>query len=88
MSRVGKKPIEVPSDVTITLGDKNEVTVKGHKGELTRAFNQDITISREDNVLTLTRPSDSQDPRPNPRNKPCIASEHGYRRFTRFRAQT
>ncbi|MCM3612582.1 50S ribosomal protein L6 [Planococcus sp. MERTA32b] len=65
MSRVGKKPIEVPADVTITLGDKNEVTVKGPKGELTRAFNQDITISLEDNVLTLTRPSDSKDHRTN-----------------------
>ncbi|QHJ69638.1 50S ribosomal protein L6 [Planococcus halotolerans] len=65
MSRVGKKPIEVPADVTITLGDKNEVTVKGPKGELTRTFNQDITISLEDNVLTLTRPSDSKDHRTN-----------------------
>ncbi|TAA68380.1 50S ribosomal protein L6 [Planococcus salinarum] len=65
MSRVGKKPIEVPSDVTITLGDKNEVTVKGPKGELSRTFNQDITISLEDNVLTLTRPSDSKDHRTN-----------------------
>ncbi|MFD1031514.1 50S ribosomal protein L6 [Metaplanococcus flavidus] len=65
MSRVGKKPIEVPADVTITFGDKNEVTVKGPKGELTRTFNQDITISLEDNVLTLTRPSDSKDHRTN-----------------------
>jgi large subunit ribosomal protein L6 len=65
MSRVGKKPIEVPTDVTITLGDKNEVTVKGPKGELTRTFNQDITITQEDNVLTLTRPSDSKDHRTN-----------------------
>ena len=65
MSRVGKKPIEVPTDVTITLGDKNEVTVKGPKGELSRTFNQDITISLEDNVLTLTRPSDSKDHRTN-----------------------
>jgi len=65
MSRVGKKPIEVPADVTITLGDKNAVTVKGPKGELSRTFNQDITISLEDNVLTLTRPSDSKDHRTN-----------------------
>lgn len=65
MSRVGKKPIEVPAGVTITLGDKNEVTVKGPKGELSRTFNQDITISLEDNVLTLTRPSDSKDHRTN-----------------------
>ncbi|ALS80086.1 50S ribosomal protein L6 [Planococcus kocurii] len=65
MSRVGKKPIEVPANVTITLGDKNAVTVKGPKGELTREFHKDITIALEDNVLTLTRPSDSKDHRTN-----------------------
>jgi len=65
MSRVGKKPIEVPANVTVTLGDKNSVTVKGPKGELTREFNKDITITQEDNVLTLTRPSDSKDHRTN-----------------------
>ncbi|TWT02770.1 50S ribosomal protein L6 [Planococcus sp. CPCC 101016] len=65
MSRVGKKPIEVPANVTVTLGDKNTVTVKGPQGELTRTFNQDITITQEDNVLTLTRPSDSKDHRTN-----------------------
>ncbi|MBT2572107.1 50S ribosomal protein L6 [Planococcus sp. ISL-110] len=65
MSRVGKKPIEVPASVTVTFGDKNAVTVKGPKGELTRTFNQDITITQEDNVLTLTRPSDSKDHRTN-----------------------
>ena len=37
MSRVGKKPIEIPAGVTVTL-DKNTVTVKGPKGELTRYF--------------------------------------------------
>ena len=65
MSRVGKKPIEVPADVTITVGDKNFVTVKGPKGELTRTFNKDIKIEQEDNVLTLSRPSDSKDHRTN-----------------------
>ena len=65
MSRVGKKPIEVPANVTVTLGDKNAVTVKGPKGELTRVFNKDITITQEDNVLTLSRPSDSKDHRTN-----------------------
>lgn len=65
MSRVGKKPIEVPANVTVTLGDKNAVTVKGPKGELTRVFNKDITIAQEDNVLTLSRPSDSKDHRTN-----------------------
>jgi large subunit ribosomal protein L6 len=63
MSRVGKKPIEVPADVTVTIGDNNEVTVKGPKGELTRKFNKDIAIVLEDNVVTLSRPSESKDHR-------------------------
>ncbi|MDN7247528.1 50S ribosomal protein L6 [Planococcus shenhongbingii] len=63
MSRVGKKPIEVPASVTITVGDNNVVTVKGPKGELTRTFNKDIAITQEENVLTLTRPSDSKEHR-------------------------
>lgn len=63
MSRVGKKPIEVPADVTVTIGDNNVVTVKGPKGELTRTFNKDIAIVLEDNVVTLSRPSDSKDHR-------------------------
>ena len=63
MSRVGKKPIEVPADVTVTIGDNNVVTVKGPKGELTRKFNKDITIVLEDNVVTLSRPSETKDHR-------------------------
>ncbi len=63
MSRVGKKPIEVPADVTVTIGDNNVVTVKGPKGELTRSFNKDIAIVLEDNVVTLSRPSESKEHR-------------------------
>ena len=37
MSRVGKKIINIPSDVTVTF-DNNHVTVKGPKGELERTF--------------------------------------------------
>lgn len=62
MSRIGKKPIEVPAGVTVTL-DGNRVTVKGPKGELSREFNKDITITVEDNVVTVTRPSDSKEHR-------------------------
>ncbi|NHM33389.1 50S ribosomal protein L6 [Neobacillus terrae] len=62
MSRVGKKPIEIPEGVTVTL-DNNNVTVKGTKGELTRSFNPNIEIKVEDNVVTVTRPSDSKEHR-------------------------
>lgn len=62
MSRVGKKPIEIPTGVTIT-NDNNTVTVKGPKGELTRTFSQELAITVEENVLTVVRPSDSKEHR-------------------------
>ena len=43
MSRVGKKPIAVPSGVDFSVKD-NVVTVKGPKGTLTKEFNNNITI--------------------------------------------
>ncbi|KKB75742.1 MULTISPECIES: 50S ribosomal protein L6 [Bacillus] len=62
MSRVGKKLLEIPSGVTVTLND-NTVTVKGPKGELTRTFHPDMNIKIEDNVLTVERPSDNKEHR-------------------------
>ncbi len=62
MSRIGKKPIEIPTGVTVT-NDNNTVTVKGPKGELTRSFNQDIEIKVEDNVINVSRPSDAKEHR-------------------------
>lgn len=62
MSRIGKKPIEIPAGVTVTIAG-SDVTVKGPKGELTRTFNSDITIALEDNILTVTRPSDAKNHR-------------------------
>ncbi|MFE6170026.1 50S ribosomal protein L6 [Viridibacillus arvi] len=65
MSRVGKKPIEVPATVTVTVAADNTVTVKGPKGELVRSFNKDMKIEQEGNVITVSRPSDSKDHRTN-----------------------
>ncbi|MBP2242887.1 large subunit ribosomal protein L6 [Cytobacillus eiseniae] len=62
MSRIGKKPIEIPTGVTIT-NDKNTITVKGPKGELSRSFHPDMMIQLEDNILTVTRPTDSKEHR-------------------------
>ncbi|CAM3851876.1 50S ribosomal protein L6 [Bacillus sp. ISL-47] len=62
MSRIGKKPIEIPSGVTVTL-DKNTVTVKGPKGELSRSFNPDIEIKVEENVINVSRPSEAKEHR-------------------------
>ena len=60
MSRIGKKPIEVPETVTVTLLEGNVVIVKGPKGELTNKFSPEIKIEKEDNVITLIRPSESK----------------------------
>ena len=62
MSRVGKKPIEIPAGVTVTV-NKNAVTVRGPKGELSRTFSPDITINVEENLVTITRPSDVKEHR-------------------------
>ncbi|MFJ5767091.1 MULTISPECIES: 50S ribosomal protein L6 [unclassified Lysinibacillus] len=65
MSRVGKKIIEVPANVTITVEADNTVTVKGPKGELVRSFHQDMKIEQEGNVISVSRPSDSKEHRTN-----------------------
>ncbi|MCR8872171.1 50S ribosomal protein L6, partial [Peribacillus frigoritolerans] len=49
MSRIGKKPIEIPAGVTVTVTG-SEVTVKGPKGELSRSFSPDLSIVVEENV--------------------------------------
>lgn len=63
MSRVGKKVIEVPANVTLTIAEDNTVTVKGPKGELTRTFNQDMKIEQEGTTLSVVRPSESKEHR-------------------------
>ena len=65
MSRVGKKIIEVPANVTVTVAADNNVTVKGPKGELVRSFHQDMKIEQEGNVITVSRPSESKELRTN-----------------------
>ena len=58
MSRIGKKPVEVPAGVTVTLSKDNEVTVKGPKGELKEAIDRDIKVEIKDNTVEFTRPTD------------------------------
>ena len=62
MSRVGRMPIEIPAGVTVSQNE-NTLTVKGAKGELTRTFHPDINIAVEENVITVTRPSDGKEHR-------------------------
>ncbi|KYH28826.1 MULTISPECIES: 50S ribosomal protein L6 [Clostridium] len=58
MSRVGRLPIDIPNGVSVTVTPDNVVTVKGPKGELTKAMHKDMSIAVEDNKVVVTRPSD------------------------------
>ena len=58
MSRIGKKPVVIPANVTVNVAEGNVVTVKGPKAELTNTFNSEMIIKVEGNVLTVSRPSD------------------------------
>ena len=60
MSRIGRMPITVPAGVTVTIADGNVVTVKGPKGELTRAMRAEMIIKQEGDTITVARPSDDK----------------------------
>ena len=61
MSKIGKKPIEVPSGVTVEVADDNKVKVKGSKGELESVFSAKIKIEVKDNQVLLKPIKDSND---------------------------
>jgi large subunit ribosomal protein L6 len=62
MSRIGKKPITVPSGVTVSV-DGSKIKVKGPKGELERVIRSEIAVEQNDGEITLTRPNDSKENR-------------------------
>ncbi len=59
MSRVGKKPVIIPSGVTVSVED-GLIHVKGPKGELTQATHKDISVRQENGELIFERPSDNK----------------------------
>jgi large subunit ribosomal protein L6 len=60
MSRIGKKPINLPAGVTVDVSAHNVVTVKGPKGTLTQDVNPDITVAVEGNQIVVSRPTESK----------------------------
>ncbi|WP_339606420.1 50S ribosomal protein L6 [uncultured Roseivirga sp.] len=60
MSRIGKKPIDLPQGVSVDVAANNVVTVKGPKGELKQAVNPDIKITVDGAVLTVERPTEQK----------------------------
>lgn len=59
MSRIGRKPIDVPSNVEVKI-EGQHITVKGPKGTLERDFHKDMTVTLEGNVINVTRPSENK----------------------------
>ncbi|CAM3087777.1 50S ribosomal protein L6 [Paenibacillus sediminis] len=59
MSRIGRKPIAIPSGVNVTL-DNSVITVKGPKGTLSRALHKDMKVTVEDNQIIIERPSENK----------------------------
>jgi large subunit ribosomal protein L6 len=60
MSRVGSFPIELPEGVTVTINNKNVVTVKGPLGELSQKVSPRIKVTLEENQVKLARPSEEK----------------------------
>lgn len=69
MSRIGKKPIDVPSGVTVTVADAM-VTVKGPKGELATPVHPMLNYAVEGNQVSITRIEETRESR----------AQHGLRR--------
>ncbi|MFZ2014094.1 MAG: 50S ribosomal protein L6 [Nocardioides sp.] len=62
MSRIGRMPVVLPSGVDVAI-DGSLVTVKGPKGTLSHTVVTPITVSKDDGVLTVTRPDDERESR-------------------------
>ena len=58
MSRIGKKPVIIPANVTVTIAEGNNVTVKGPKGELKYGFHPDMILKQEGNTIIVDRPDE------------------------------
>ena len=58
MSRVGNKPVPIPPGVDVDI-EGLAVTVKGPRGELSQSFHPEVSITRDNGTVVVTRPSDS-----------------------------
>ena len=62
MSRIGRAPIAIPAGVEVVV-DGSTVTVKGAKGTLTRTMSSNMTITKDGDTITVTRPNDQKENR-------------------------
>ena len=62
MSRIGRKPINIPAGVDIKV-DNSVITVKGPKGTLTQKIHPNMTVNVADGIVEVTRPNDDKENR-------------------------
>ena len=60
MSRIGNNPILIPDNVQVNIED-DKVTVKGPKGEISKIFSKDISISLDDKIINVKRSSEDKE---------------------------
>jgi large subunit ribosomal protein L6 len=60
MSRIGKKPVTLPSGVQVSVDEQNIVSITGPKGTLTQKIDPDITISVDGTELKVERPTEQK----------------------------
>ena len=63
MSRIGRKVIDIPAGVTVTVNEENLVTVKGPKGTLETKVHANISVAVEGAVISVTRANDERENR-------------------------
>ncbi len=62
MSRIGIKPIDIPSGVEVKIEEGN-ITVKGPKGTLSKQIHKNMQLSQENQQITVARPNDKKENR-------------------------
>lgn len=62
MSRIGRKPINIPAGVDVKF-ENGVMTVKGAKGTLTQKIHPNMTVKIENSVITVERPNDDKENR-------------------------
>ncbi len=62
MSRIGRKPINIPAGVDVKL-ENSVITVKGPKGTLTQKINPNMAVEINDGIIEVKRPNDDKENR-------------------------
>jgi large subunit ribosomal protein L6 len=63
MSRIGNLPVKVPDNVQVDIGENNQVTVTGPRGELSQRFQPSMSLLREDGTILVQRPDNDREHR-------------------------